>query len=226
MRKARSKTMMYLFFMPFFIIGLFLLALSAYQVIQHYRAQTWQPVQATVLDQSVAHELNAQGRAAIGGTSRTTGHYSYEWQGRRYQSDQLSFFYAKTRQWGASADQWDAKLQAMMQDPSGKVTVWVNPHQPAQAVMLRDIRWLELGAMVIFGLLLVCSSGLFLWGGDPQTAQAKFSWMTVGAMAVTGVLLTPLSLLLWRDSHAVWAVVAMLPLLLALVGIYNGLFRS
>jgi hypothetical protein len=226
MKKRRSKTMVYVFFMPFLAIGLALCAYATYLVMLHVASQSWLATPAVLLSQGEAKEITSSGAVAIGGTSRMAGLYSYAWQGQTYQSDGLSFSQMKTREWGADADGWDAKLRAMLPEAGGQFTVWVNPKQPSQAVMLRDIRWLELGAMVAIGLLLVVSSSAMLWGGDPHAAARGFSWKSVALMAAVGIPLAGLALLLWRDGHPIWAASACLPLLLALIGLYNGLFRQ
>jgi hypothetical protein len=226
MKKRHANIMFQLLFAPFLAIGLVLCAWSAYVVVQHLGSQAWQPAPAVLLSQGEAKELTSSGAAAIGGTSRVAGLYSYVWQGQTYQSDRLSFSQMKTREWGISADGWDGKLKAKLPQAGAQFTVWVNPKQPAQAVMLRDIRWLELGALVIFGLLLVVSSSVMLWGGDPHAAAQGFSWISVALMAAVGIPLAGLALLLWRDGHPIWAASACLPLLFALIGLYNGLFRQ
>jgi cytochrome bd-type quinol oxidase subunit 2 len=80
--------------------------------------------------------------------------------------------------------------------------------------------------MVVIGMFLILSSSIMLWGADTQAAQAAFSWKTVGLMTAVGVPLAGLAFLLWRDGHPVWAIFSCLPLLFALIGLYNGLFRQ
>jgi hypothetical protein len=226
MKRKRSNIMFYLFFAPFLAIGLALCVYAAYLVMQHLASQSWQATPTVLLSQGEAKELTSSGTEAIGGTSRIAGRYSYVWQGQKFQSDRLSFSQMKTREWGVDADGWDAKLKGLLPSPGGSFSVWVNSKQPEQAVMLRDIRWLELGAMVAIGLLLVVSSSAMLWGGDPHAAAAGFSWKSVALTAAVGIPLAGLALLLWRDGHPIWAAVASLPLLFALIGLYNGLFRQ
>jgi hypothetical protein len=225
MRRKRSNIVFCLFFAPFLAVGLALCAYAAYLVTQHLASQSWQATPAVLLGQGEAKELTSSGTEAMGGTSRIAGRYSYVWQGQTYQSDRLIFSQMKTREWGVDTDGWDAKLEAMLPALGGAFTVWVDPRRPQQAVMLRDIRWLELGAMVAIGLLLVVSSSVMLWGAGPHAAPAGFSWKSVALTAAIGIPLAGLALLLWRDGHPVWAAVATLPLLLALIGLCNGLFR-
>lgn len=215
--------MYWLMFLPFLVIGVVLLGLAVMKVTQHLRAQSWQPVQATLLERGVATEKNSSGGDRIGGTSRLSGAFAYQWQGKRYESDRLSFSTAKTRSMGINPDDWDARLDAILGSPGNVFTAWVNPLAPAEAVALRDLRWLEIGAMLGFGLPLVWLSAALLFGGDPHQATAAFSWRVVGVMWGVGLLLGVLSPLLWRDGHQVWAAFAALPLMLAMYGTVHGL---
>ncbi|SFV01752.1 DUF3592 domain-containing protein [Pseudoduganella namucuonensis] len=210
-------------FVPFLLIGVFLLGLAALKIAQHLDAQSWQPVRATLLERGIAVEQNAGGGDRPGGASRVSGAFSYQWQGKRYESSRLSFFTAKTRAMGYAPDDWDARLDAIVGEPGGAFTAWVNPLDPAEAVALRDLRWLEVGAMVGFGLLLVWLCSALLFGGDPHQAAAGFSWGTVGVMWIVGLLLGVLCPLLWRDGHPVWAALTALPLMLAVYGTGHGL---
>ncbi len=225
MNPKRSKAMTYVFFMPFFLIGLALLGLAAHQVVRHFGAQAWVQVPAMLLSEGVSEQTNSLGRPKAGGATRIAGRYAYTWEGRRLESEQLSFSLARTREWGAAPDDWDERLAALMNPEAGPMQAWVNPSEPTEAVVLRAIRWLELGAMLGFGLLLVCSSALFLWGGNPHAASAGFSWRTVGLMAVVGLPLAVLAPLLWQDGHPIWAGLVLVPLFLAVIGTFNGLFR-
>ncbi|MES2318171.1 MAG: DUF3592 domain-containing protein [Pseudomonadota bacterium] len=217
--------MIWLFFTPFLLIGIVLLGLAVMKVTQHLAAQAWQPVQATLLERGVDNEKTSSGGDKIGGTSSLSGAFSYQWQGKRYESRQLSFSTAKTRSMGIDPDDWDARLDALLGEPGHAFTAWVNPKSPGEAVVLRDLRWLEIGAMVGFGLLLVWLSAVFLFGDDPHQATPGFSWVTVGVMWVVGALLAVLCPLLWRDGHPVWAVLAALPVTLAVYGTGYGLLQ-
>jgi hypothetical protein len=168
--------MIWLFFLPFLLIGVVLLGLCAMKVLQHLRAQSWQPAQATLRARGVQLETDAGGAEKIGGAASLSGAYAYQWRGRRYESGRLSFSSAKTRSMGMDPDDWDARLDQLIGEPGNTFRVWVNPAAPAEAVALRDLRWLEIGAMAGVGLLLVWLSAIFLFGGDPHRAAAGFSW--------------------------------------------------
>lgn len=220
-RKQWGGPMHWLIFLPFLLIGIFLLCFAATNVQQHLSAQSWQPVQATMLARGVSHEITADGRAKIGGTSRMSGAYAYAWQGKRYESDQLSFSKMRTR--NIDPGDWEARLDELLGPPGSTFTAYVNPLAPAQAVVLRDVRWFEVGVAIGFGLLLVFLMSALLFGGDPNQSKAAFSWRAVGIMWVVGCLMAVLCPLLWRDGHPVWAAICALPLLLALHGTVHGI---
>ncbi len=224
--QGRHPLMIWLFFLPFLLFGIALLGLAAMKVTQHLDAQSWQPVRATLLERGVATEKNASGSDRIGGAARISGAYAYQWQGKRYESNRLSFFSAKTRSTGIDLDDWDARLATLIGAPGNTFYAWVNPRAPSEAVVLRDLRWLEIGAMVGVGLLLVWLSAAFLFGADPHQTAPAFSWRAVGIMWVVGLLLAVLCPLLWRDGHPVWAGITGIPLMLAVYGTAYGLLRT
>jgi hypothetical protein len=222
-RRLRENLMMWIIFLPLMLIGVGLLGLAVLKVTQHLAAQSWQPVQATLLERSVAVEKNSAHGNKIGGAERLAGKFSYKWEGKSYESIRVSFFNAMTRTMGMAPDDWDKRVGDVLGEPGGTLTVWVNPHDPSEAVALRDLRWLEIGAMVGFGLMLVWIGWLFLFGGNPHTAKAAFSWCAVGVTWAIGLVLGVLVPLLWRDGHPVWAALTALPLILAICGTVNGL---
>jgi hypothetical protein len=221
-KRRRDAGLFRLFFLPFLLIGIVLLCLAVWKVTEHLQAQAWQPVQATLLERGVEREKSASGSERIGGTARLSGAFSYQWQGKRYKSDRLSFSTARTRSMGMDPDDWDARLDALLGAPGGTFTAWVNPSAPGDAVALRDLRWLEMGALIGFGLPLVWLTTALMFGADPHRSTAAFSWRTVGVMWLVGLMLAVLCPLLWRDGHPVWAALAACPLMLALYGTVHG----
>ncbi len=223
-RKRRQALLWRLLLLPFLLLGLALLGLAGVKVAQHLDAQSWQPAQATLL------ERGASAQTRVGGATRRTATYLYHWQGRYYESTQLSFFAASA---STQIDDWEARIDARLGRPGEQFTVWVDPRQPSDAVVVRELRWLEIGAMVGFGLALTAAACAFLFN-DTRTAPARtapastaptFSWRAVGALWVLGLGLGLLAALLWRDGHPVWAGLAALPALLAAHGTLHGLRR-
>lgn len=212
-----------LIFAPFLLIGIALLFFAGYKVAQHLRAQSWQPVQATLLERGQSHEKTSSASVKIGGTSRISGAFAYIWDGKRYESTRLTFSTVRTRSMGMDPDDWDSRLDELLGERGNTFTAFVNPLAPAEAVAMRDLRWFEVGAALGFGLPLVFLMSALLFGGNPHETTAAFSWRAVGVMWVVAVLLGVLCPLLWRDGHPVWAGICALPVLLALHGTVHGI---
>jgi hypothetical protein len=216
--RFRDKLWFRLFFIPFLAFGLGLLALAGIMVAHHLASQSWQPVSATLLERGIE-----QSTSDDSGATRLKAKFAYRWQGRDYQSTRTSFSHMMASDMSIKPDDWDERLDSLLAKPGATITAWVDPAHPADAVVLRDIRWLEAGIEIIIGLLLVWASALFLFGYDPHRTKQEFSWRVVIAMWIVGVPLAVLVPLLWRDAHQVWAALAALPLLLAIFGTTNGL---
>lgn len=215
----KSLVIIWLLFLPIFLFGIFLLGLAGRMISLHLQALAWQPVNATLLARYAEHDSQKIGRA-----SRHGGKFSYVWQDRNYESTQLSFSLMYTRSPGSAIDDWDDKLHARIGSTGQPFTAFVNPKHPAEAVALRDVRWVEVAIYLGFGLLLFWVGYLFLFRmQDKPNQPAAFSWRAVAIMSAIGLPLLVLAPLLWRDEHGVWAVVVCLPTLLALHGVVHGL---
>ncbi len=215
--------MTWIIFIPVLLFGAALLILAAVNVARHVSSLSWLPVPATLLERGVELNKGATSGDSIKAASRYRGKFSYQWQGRSYESTRVSFSRAMTRSVGSSIDDWDQRLSDLLGEVGGTLTVWVNPRAPSQAVLLRDLRWVEIGCLIGLGAILLWIASVFLFGSDLQAAPAVFSWRTVGGMWVAGLYLGILVPLLWRDGHPVWSVVAAIPLLLAINGTLHGM---
>lgn len=216
--------MIWLIFVPVLAMSLWLLTLAGAMVVRHLASQSWQPVDATLIDLGTRREQLPGGRGdAVIGTSRLTGRYTYALDGQTFTSDRISFSSMLTRSIGGRFDDWNERLTAALGEPGGTITVWVNPDKPAEAVVLRDIRWSEMALLLGFGLMLLWASTHFLFATGTPVAAPQYSWRAVGVMWGIGASLAVLVPLLWRDGHPVWAVALAMPLLLAINGTLQGL---
>ncbi|MBI2771163.1 MAG: DUF3592 domain-containing protein [Burkholderiales bacterium] len=221
MRK-QGNGMVWLLFGPVLLTGLGLIAAAGWRVAQHLQSLHWKPVEGMLVERGVEATSASLGRRQQG-TSRLSGSFSYAWQGKAYTSDQISFS-ALSESSGANLDDWNQRLDNYLGPDHSKFTVWVNPADPAQAVALRDIRWLEIGFLAGLGAAFAISAGALLHAlYAPKDQPPQFSWRAVAIMAGVGAPLSVLAPLLWRDSHGVWAGVVLVPLLLALHGVVYGL---
>jgi hypothetical protein len=104
------------------------------------RAGDWAPVEAEI-------------KHADAGTAT----YSYWWQERRYVSDRVGTFAPGGR---TDLDDWDEHMDKLLSDAVAEkkpVTAYVNPRDPEEALLDRQIRWKFL--LVIMGLSLASAAG-------------------------------------------------------------------
>jgi ankyrin repeat protein len=115
-------------------------------------AQTY--VRASSLVPVAASLNNVQ---LVSGDSKTRGvraEYSYTWQGERYASDRVSL-----QQSARGADnlgdwhqRWFNTLDAAYKNKT-TVTAWINPNDPTDAVLDKDIRWAKVWFAIPFATL-------------------------------------------------------------------------
>lgn len=131
--------------------GLFIGAETAWPMWQNWRdAQQWQPATARL---SAVHGENNDSRAQ----------YAYDYAGASYLGNRVSLTGFKDNI-GAYHRDTQARLRGVLRD-GGLLQVWVNPANPAQSVIDRDMRWglfSLVGAFcsvfVLIGLLVIYAS--------------------------------------------------------------------
>lgn len=174
-KSGRNGCLM-LFGIPFAAVGLGLLAFKVVPDVAEWQAmKAWQPVPAQVL---VAELQEHRGDDST--TYEATGRYRYSYGGRDYESDRVAL--------GSGADnlgdfQQDLAAQLQRAQGSGEtVTAWVNPEQPAQAVINRELRLGQLAFFIAFGLVFavvgigVIAAGFFVRGGSTGVVDAAQPW--------------------------------------------------
>ena len=219
-QQRQGLIIIWLIFLPFLLLGIFLLGLAADMIHSHLRALSWQPVSATLLVRYTEHGSRKSN------AGRPVGKFSYVWQDQLHESTKLSFSRMYARSSGAGIDDWDKRVDTTIGSVGQQFSARVNPANPAEAVALPDVRWAEMAIYLGFGLLLTWAGYAFLFvlsrkHQPPQ--KPAFSWRAVAIMAAFGLPLLVLAPLLWRDQHGVWAVLVCLPSLLALHGVVHGL---
>ena len=145
-----GKIIAVLLFGAFAAAGIGLFAFSGVPMISGwYSAKSWQPVQAELL----SHQLQRnQGDDSV--TYSAKARYHYDYFGQRYLSDQVNFA-GGSDNIGSYHQDMNSRLASISRSRH-RLTVWVNPDKPSQAVIDREMRW---------GLLLVKSLFLFIFGG-------------------------------------------------------------
>ncbi|HEY9029885.1 MAG TPA: DUF3592 domain-containing protein [Kangiella sp.] len=133
----------------FFLAGVGIFLWGLVSIYDAYEARGWQPVEATI-----THVEQVISRGDDSTTYGVTGQYQYEYQGRRYTSNQLNF-YTGTDNIGRYQQDFYRKL-AQLSSNQITITAYVNPDNPNEAVIDKSIRWSMLGFQSIF---------LFVFGG-------------------------------------------------------------
>ncbi|MEK9765980.1 MAG: DUF3592 domain-containing protein, partial [Thalassolituus sp.] len=123
---------------------------------KHYISSGWVQVPARLVELSVSAQVSGRG-GKEGRTTvyRLTGHYVYEYGGKRFSGSQISYYPEHD-----NIDSWHEETQKRLKraDELGVLTAWVNPLLPHQSYLLREFRW----GYFLFGVLFF--SLFFVWG--------------------------------------------------------------
>ena len=144
--------------------GLFVLSETAWPMwADWYGKQNWQPVNGRLFEVSV-------------GSNYTSARYQYEFGGRSYSGNRV--YGAK---FGDDIGSYQRTLLDRLKEKEGSnesITIWVDPHNPEQAVIDRDMRWglfiLVFGfgsIFVVIGLLVTCVCA----HSDKNKSRSKYS---------------------------------------------------
>ena len=148
MGKLGSALACLLFAVPFGGVGVFATWAIGSTLHEAWRAQEWVRVKASVEGASLHSSSGSEG----GETYRAVGSYRYVFAGKPYSGSRLGL----SKVGGSdNIDDWHHEVSATLEDAraAGKpITVWVNPDNPAEAVLDREIRWSELLFLVPFSL--------------------------------------------------------------------------
>lgn len=138
------------------------------------RAEEWVLVQATVEDAQLKSS-----RGSKGGTSyQTAGAYSYTFGGKKFVGTQLGF---DALGGSDNVGDWQTSMAAFLEEArkTGKsIPVYVNPDNPAEAVVDRDVRWslalfMGMFALIFGGVGIGALAAIgFIWRGKSATAPA------------------------------------------------------
>jgi len=146
--KLGSALACLLFAVPFGGVGVFATWAIGSTVHEAWRARDWVRVKATVLEADLRSSSGSDG----GTTYQALGSYRYDFAGKQFTGSRLGI-----SQVGGSdnIDDWHHEVSARLADArsAGKpVTVWVNPDNPVESVLDRELRWGEILFLVPFSL--------------------------------------------------------------------------
>ncbi len=147
MATAKKNWILILFSLPFTAVGIGVFFFSVVPTIYDcYRMQDWQLVNATLL----AAELHVS-RGDDSTTYNATASYRYVYAGQEYQSQRVAIATSSDNIGSFQQDLGHRLERAYQQQET--IQVWVNPQQPAEAIIDRSLRLPFIGFKMIFVLL-------------------------------------------------------------------------
>jgi len=135
-----------LFIGGFVVMPLIIGGFAFNSVFKWWDARDWRAVPATVLEA----DLDVR-RDSDGATYRVKARYRYRFEGQTLESERVDF-HSGADNIGDYHQRMYRRLDAARQS-GGTVTAWVDPRDPARAVLHRDLRWGLFGVMLLFPLI-------------------------------------------------------------------------
>lgn len=144
-KRALGAGCLVLFALPFAAVGAGAVGLGAWTIGQWVDARGWEQVPATLLD------VDLVVNSGDADTYRATASYEYSWQGATYRSDRV-WFHGMSDNIGSFHQAAARELQAHL-EAGEPFPAWVNPDEPTESVLYRDLRWPLLLFVALFGLI-------------------------------------------------------------------------
>jgi len=154
-----------LFGLPFLAAGLAVLVLSPLDTLRlHWLSGSWAQVPATLQNIDVVSS-----RSSDSTTYRIVGSYSYSFSGQRYQNSRISY---DTGSDNIGSDHHGIVSRIQSRQQRGELTAWVNPADPQQAFLVRELRWKKLLFSSVFGIIFAgIGAGMMVFGGRRSPAK-------------------------------------------------------
>ena len=147
-----------LFGLPFTLIGTLFGVWPLVEMVHGWqKSRSWELVPARVLDAKLD---TYKGRKST--TYKVTTRYQYEFRGVTYEAERISFPDDEADNIGSWHQDWHAYLKET-KDRNRMITVWVDPADPAQATIDRNIRWAKLVFLIPFAVLFPAIGLIGLW---------------------------------------------------------------
>ena len=144
-KTLKGHLLLLLFCLPFAGVGLGFLFLSVIPSLYEWQQmKSWPQVQAQLLDARLD-------TSSDGDTFKVIAHYRYRYQMVDYTSERVAIM-GGSDNIGRFQQHLAAKLTSALRDQR-PVPAWVNPENPGDAVLNRDMRWNLLGFKLIFALV-------------------------------------------------------------------------
>ena len=133
-------------FGAFFILpALFIFVMGPLDTLRlHLVTSYWQEVPATL------NSIDVKSHSGDSTTYSLEGHFDYRYNGRSYTGEQVSYYSGSD-----NIGSWHSEMEQKIRIAAGqgRLTAWVNPDNPQESYLVRDIRWAKLGFMSIFFLV-------------------------------------------------------------------------
>lgn len=124
-----------------------------------WQVRHWQPVQAVVLSSTLQSHRGSEGGTVYG----VRAEYAYEFGGQRYVAHRVGLdVQSQSDNLGDWHEQWHDRLR-QAQARGENVTAWVNPQQPHQAVLDKQVRWPLAAFRLPFALLFTAVGAVAAW---------------------------------------------------------------
>ena len=157
-KSSRGLGCLVLFALPFAAAGLFVGYLATRSLATWYEARDWVEIPARILETDL--EVH-QGSDST--TYELTAHYEYEWEGRTYTSHSVGLSSGSDN---VGSFHQDRHAELSNYQASGAIfRCFVDPDEPTQSLLYRDMRWGLFALMGVFALLFTGASGGMMAGG-------------------------------------------------------------
>jgi len=236
----KGKVILFLFALPFFGVGVWMGYAIGSHLLDARDMGSWQPVQAT---------LTSAGYDTHSGDDSTTyeayARYTYTFDNRNYEHDRVSIA-GGADNIGDHHQNLGRRLSTAM-GRGEKITVYVDPENPADAIIDRELRWGLLGFKAIFFFVFGgVGLGLIIWvfkaprekdmslpgyvespwlanddwqSGGIRSASRSTMWFSWGFAAFWNLISAPLPFVVYRELAEKDNTIALVGLLFPLVGL-------
>jgi len=157
-KKSGGRLGVTLFGGIFLLVGLGLIVVGPLETFyQHMRSAGWQRVPVTL------HSINVESHRGDDSTTYSVeARYSYQFNGHTYNASRVGY------DWGSdNIGDYHGRIVGRVRSAQarGQLLAWVNPADPHEAYLMRDLRWKKIIFMVIFGAVFAgAGAGVIAFG--------------------------------------------------------------
>jgi hypothetical protein len=156
-----------LFALPFAGFGLFMAGMVVRDFWTWSAAQSWAPTPARLLKAEARENSDSDG----GTTYRAVAEYRYEFGDKTYESDRVAVHAGSDNIGSYQRDR--ARELVQLKNAGKPITCYVNPDNPSEAILFRDLRPGMLAFKSLFALVFGGVGFGLLYGGVWATGDAK-----------------------------------------------------